>query len=431
MMEICSDSDDQQQISKLSEDYQLASRIRKVGKNARLGLGKFKPSSKEGNGSFVFPPENEKAPLFTDRLSVPPKQWSNEAHAAPSSSHPESDEKQAAAAPEGSAATNERRRRQSLGENEQARTTRSDGELGNGGSQQSSPPRSHHEGAPQLVKVAPGASDNTRRSQVLPLTSTPLSRIPELYSVMTRKGPSSEARGADAERRSARGELQIKRPVPSERSLPGRRPDTFSATPRNSALPTHPSNGPGSIIPTGADPQGPSPVDPSLVLEADFPFELVLEMQGAAAKKANRIVIGRTLGGRASFKALHECLKLHLPSSFVSTTLLMRGYFLILFEKEEGVIATRKLTTVDWNGLSLSFSKFSPNFDANAHGSESLLTHLIKVQFPNLHEQFRNAKALIILASKLGEVLDIEAADSYIKSRLVPWLQWRCKTSPN
>ncbi len=32
-----------------------------------------------------------------------------------------------------------------------------------------------------------------------------------------------------------------------------------------------------------------------------------------------------------------------------------------------------------------------------------------------MHEQFRNAKALTIMASKLGEVLDIEAEDSYIK----------------
>jgi hypothetical protein len=44
-----------------------------------------------------------------------------------------------------------------------------------------------------------------------------------------------------------------------------------------------------------------------------------------------------------------------------------------------------------------------------------LLTYKIKVQFPDLHEQFRNEKALTIMASKLGEVLDIEAADSYIK----------------
>jgi hypothetical protein len=153
-------------------------------------------------------------------------------------------------------------------------------------------------------------------------------------------------------------------------------------------------------------------VDPSIEVEVEFPAEMVLEMQGAAAKKACRTVIGRTLGGRASFKALHDCLKLHVPTSFVSTTLLTRGYFLILFENEEGAIATKKLTSVEWSGLSLSFSKFSPDSDANAQGAEALLIHTIKVQFPNLHEQFRNSKALTFMASKLGDVLDIEAADS-------------------
>jgi hypothetical protein len=161
-------------------------------------------------------------------------------------------------------------------------------------------------------------------------------------------------------------------------------------------------------------------VDASLVLEAEFPEEMVLEMQSVTIKKARRTVIGTTLGGRATFKTLHECLKLHSPSSFISTMLLTRGYFLILFDKEEGVIATRKLPTVAWSGLSLSFSKFSPDFAASAQGSESLLTHSIKVQFPNLHEQFRNEKALTILASKIGEVLDIEAADSYIKRPACP-----------
>jgi hypothetical protein len=121
------------------------------------------------------------------------------------------------------------------------------------------------------------------------------------------------------------------------------------------------------------------------------------------------------LGGRTSFKALHECLKLHLPTSFASTTLLTRGYFLILFNSEERAIATMKLTTADWSRLSLSFSRFSPDFDASVQGAEALLTHTIKVQFPDLHEQFKNAKALTIMASKLGEVLDTEAEDSYIK----------------
>ncbi|CAK9198571.1 unnamed protein product [Sphagnum troendelagicum] len=70
---------------------------------------------------------------------------------------------------------------------------------------------------------------------------------------------------------------------------------------------------------------------------------------------------------------------------------------------------------VDWSGLSLSFSRFSPDFDANAQGAEALLMHTIKVQFPDVHEQFRNVKALTIMASTLGEVLDIEAEDLYIK----------------
>ncbi|CAK9871125.1 unnamed protein product [Sphagnum jensenii] len=138
-------------------------------------------------------------------------------------------------------------------------------------------------------------------------------------------------------------------------------------------------------------------------------------MQGNTAKKMRRTVIGRTLGGRATFKTLHECLKLHFPVSFISATLLTRGYFLILFKNEEGAIATRKLTSVEWSGLNLSFSKYTPSFDINAQGAEALLMHTIKVQFPDLHEQFKNVKALTIMATKLGEVLDIEAVDSYVK----------------
>ncbi len=47
-------------------------------------------------------------------------------------------------------------------------------------------------------------------------------------------------------------------------------------------------------------------------------------MQENAAKKARRTVIGRTLGGRATFKTLLDCLKLHLPAPLVSTTLLTK-----------------------------------------------------------------------------------------------------------
>jgi len=42
-------------------------------------------------------------------------------------------------------------------------------------------------------------------------------------------------------------------------------------------------------------------------------------------------------------------------------------------------------------------------------------THAIRVQFPDLHEEFKNTRALTLMASKLREVLEIEAVDSYIK----------------
>ncbi|CAK9867489.1 unnamed protein product [Sphagnum jensenii] len=47
----------------------------------------------------------------------------------------------------------------------------------------------------------------------------------------------------------------------------------------------HSGSRPGSTSPPGADNQGPSLVDLSLELEAEFPEELVLEMQSNAAKK--------------------------------------------------------------------------------------------------------------------------------------------------
>jgi hypothetical protein len=103
-----------------------------------------------------------------------------------------------------------------------------------------------------------------------------------------------------------------------------------------------------------------------LEVEVDFPRDLVSTMKESTAKKTRRTVIGRTLGGRATLKSLLDCLKLHLPIPLVSITLLTRGYFEILFEEEEGAKATRRLTAVEWSGLSLSFSRYAPNFDASA-----------------------------------------------------------------
>jgi len=63
---------------------------------------------------------------------------------------------------------------------------------------------------------------------------------------------------------------------------------------------------------------------------------------------------------------LLDCFKLHLPIPLVSITLLTRGYFEILFEEEEGAKATRRVTAVEWSGMSLSSSHYAPNFNASS-----------------------------------------------------------------
>ncbi len=150
-------------------------------------------------------------------------------------------------------------------------------------------------------------------------------------------------------------------------------------------------------------------------LATDFPPDMVLKMQRNAAKKVHITVIGRTMGRKVTFKALQDYFKLHLPTLFSIVTLLTKCYFQILFKDEEGAKATRKLAVVEWSGWTLSFSKYIANFRSNVQGTEALLTHSVKVQFPDLHDQFCTTKALTIMASSIGEVLEIELPDSYVK----------------
>jgi hypothetical protein len=112
---------------------------------------------------------------------------------------------------------------------------------------------------------------------------------------------------------------------------------------------------------------------------------MVIKLQRNAALRARKTVIERTLAGRTSFKELQDVLRLHLLAPFQTVTLLTQGYFEILFEKEEGAKAARKLAVVEWSGWALSFLRYSALFRPNEHGAEMLLTHSIKVQFPDLH----------------------------------------------
>ncbi len=65
------------------------------------------------------------------------------------------------------------------------------------------------------------------------------------------------------------------------------------------------------------------------------------------------------------------------------------------------------------------------NFDSNIQRAEVMLMHTMKVQFPDLHDQFKNDKAFIIMTSKIGEVLEIELVELYVKRLAGPMITVR------
>lgn len=165
--------------------------------------------------------------------------------------------------------------------------------------------------------------------------SLPPPRKLDLSSASAGLGRSSETSEAAAARQSEREDLSAARAkAPRMRGTQRKNLISSVTTPSLQTLIAQPGSGTGAASPDGEASQGPSLVDYNLEIEADFPKELVLTMQKNAAKKARRTVIGRTLGGRATFKTLLDCLKLHLPAPLVSIALLTRGYFEILFEDE-------------------------------------------------------------------------------------------------
>ncbi len=214
---------------------------------------------------------------------------------------------------------------------------------------------------------------------------------PKIFSDATRKRAGPAAPSAKASEASGARNTQKKQATPPVREPP---PPSLNA---------FPGNGIRTPSPLGEGTQGPSPVDYNMEIETVFPLDMVLEILKCATQKARKMVIGRTLGGRASYKDLLDCLKLHLPAPFSTIILLTKGYFKILFEEENGIRATKKLGAVEWSGWALSFLKYFENFRPNEQGVEMLLTHSIKIQFSDLHVQFRLAKALTIMASSIGK----------------------------
>jgi hypothetical protein len=413
MMDICPVAADHQS-SKLDEFVLVSRRIRKAGRNARASSPTVGKSSTTANGSFVFAsPELREAPSkLTSPLS---RDAIGKERGIVSSLQAFS------------VAFQDVSRLQPQGKEAQASQVRSDGD----GKPRGDPPQwSASPIAPLGVATTIRGSNFessgiVRTHQVPPKGDSSHPRKSVFFSAPAGLGRSLEDSETVAARQTERIDLSAARAkAPKARNSQRKNSNNSVITPSPHSLIEQPGTGTCAASPEGETTQGPSasPVDYSLEVEVDLPRDLVSTMKESAAKKAKRTVIGRTLGGRATLKSLLDCLKLHLPIPLVSITLLTRGYFEILFEEEKGAKATRRLTAVEWSGLSLSFSRYAPNFDASAQGAKAQLTHAIRVQFPDLHEEFKNTRVLTLMANKLREVLEIEAADSYIKRPAGPMI---------
>ncbi|CAK9266648.1 unnamed protein product [Sphagnum jensenii] len=330
-MEICSASADSQTTG-LDEFVLVSRRTRKAGRGAHASSPTVRKCSPAANGSLDFAsPELCAAPakLISPTLGEEIGKEGGNAGSDQATS----------------VASQDRSRLQQQGKEAKALQPRS-----YGGPRGEPPQRSSTVIAPLDVASKPRESETegaggSHTHQVPPKGDPSHPSKSEVYSISVGPGRSSEGSDIAAARQSERIDLSAARAKALRVRNSLRKNSTSSViTPLPHSLIVQPGSGTGAASPKGEAAQGPSPIDYSMEIKADFPTDLVIVMQESVTKKARRTVIGRMLGGRATFKALLDCLKLHLPAPFNSVSLLTRGYFEVLFENEEGAKATRRLS---------------------------------------------------------------------------------------
>jgi hypothetical protein len=314
---------DTQQISKLNEHLLVVDRIRNAGHNTHQGNGWLsnKLLNPNGDGTPVLPlPINSEGSALTKQFVAPQVQNDRVTRSGtgiPSvESLPLKNPNHGSKAPAVLATFR--------GSTQQPLFARTD-EVARSGSKGSHNDENVHR-PPQLhdpllmptqgVAEAAETSNPTHFIQVPPLISSP-TRIVDLSA--TSVGPGFGLGDLDA---IATGQVAqedhstVKAKASSSKFMQRRKLTTPASAPSVPPLTASPGNGTGSISPSTEEPQGLSPIDYELELEADFPPEMVLKMQEGAIRKARRMVIGRALGGRPTIKALQDCLKLHLLASY-------------------------------------------------------------------------------------------------------------------
>jgi len=146
----------------------------------------------------------------------------------------------------------------------------------------------------EMVQANKNMTELSKRrhlSQVPPIPSPFLSELVSLSDI-AKRGAGHTVPSAEAPEALGARNTRNKQAAPLVR---GKLPPSLDALP---------GNGIGASSPSGEDTQGPSPIDYNLEIEAVFPTAMVIELQKDTALRARKIVIGRTLAGRASFKDL-------------------------------------------------------------------------------------------------------------------------------
>ena len=115
------------------------------------------------------------------------------------------------------------------------------------------------------------------------------------------------------------------------------------------------------------------------------------------------------------YKALLDFLRAQLPERFLALRALARGFFEMEFADEKGATVALKAPSMRWNGQVVQLSRWHPRFSASAPETSSYLSRIVKVQFPGLDAAFLPTSTLERIASTIGEVVMVEAADSYLK----------------
>ncbi|CAM6031017.1 unnamed protein product [Sphagnum balticum] len=309
-MNTYSESEDLQ-ISKLNEFFLVADRIKKVGRSTRqgLGFGKFRSKMNPNGGGARFPvlPSGENAPLTNGSFILfSPTLQSFRASPSEPSDPPTVDllskeERRTIRASEAPAAPSSPARCSAPNRIAQAISERSDGGAREG-HRQWSPSKILLSDIPtQASSHAAEAAGKSSPPQVLPSQSLSFPRFSESGSAFVGQKSGQGKRGATTTRQVAREDTSAARVKDSNEKNEIRASRKKSSTPTmdpppNLTLFVHPGNEPRRTSPTGEETQGPSsPMDYSLELEAKFPKEMVIEMQGNAARKARRTVTGRML----------------------------------------------------------------------------------------------------------------------------------------